>query len=489
VGAHLKAHRKAAKAAAKAGEAAPHPKELHAALSKAAKAHQALKAARETHKENQRVTRNAAARERRARAKAGPVEAKVEPVKPNLRDQADTHRANKGERPTRAKMIGDKMQKEYGKLHKKQEKIEKEADSFHKLGRAAENRADKAETKAERTALKNESESHYRKSREIHDSANAIRKRKATLERRAVAVGKVIREKSVTPKSESPKPTSPPHTGLTSSQAKPAPTDKGTRAERLAVLAHKHEARSKDLNRRAAESYRTTGNRLTASGKSNTHIDGKAGDDAYARAAALNQRSAIHFRVANRLREAAGAGGSVGNKVGNTNGKNGNPVDNHHGMTKIVDRGQGKNDEGRRHMADTKAEKLTKSQQYAWDEIRHAVPQELNSLGEVSGRSQWNDGHVHTGQQNTGTIEALARKGHIEVVRIGGWAHDVVRPTRDLGDRTATVELQPRSDYQTRDRVRIRAGHGASTDVVRDGIKAHEVADVLAKTGWKVKII
>jgi GNAT superfamily N-acetyltransferase len=63
VGRHLKAHRKATKAAAKAGTTAPSPRELHAALSKAARAHVALKAARETHRENQRVARNAARRE------------------------------------------------------------------------------------------------------------------------------------------------------------------------------------------------------------------------------------------------------------------------------------------------------------------------------------------------------------------------------------------------------------------------------------------
>jgi len=86
-------------------------------------------------------------------------------------------------------------------------------------------------------------------------------------------------------------------------------------------------------------------------------------------------------------------------------------------------------------------ETLTKTQRELWDRIRHAVPAGLYGRTHVgwADTQELPDGTVACGTNLTATVEALAKAGAVEVVKVGGSLADVVRVLKDKGARIARV--------------------------------------------------
>ncbi len=137
-----------------------------------------------------------------------------------------------------------------------------------------------------------------------------------------------------------------------------------------------------------------------------------------------------------------------------------------------------------------KTTKLSKTQQKAWDRIRHASPAGFRTW---AGTCQYRqDGTVWAGKNKKETILALEKAGLIRVVNLAsGLMSDVVEITSDVGSRKIRVAREYKHPSSIHPQVDVQFTTNENyTMYIREGnVTAQKIADLYRSVGFEVEMV
>ncbi len=130
-----------------------------------------------------------------------------------------------------------------------------------------------------------------------------------------------------------------------------------------------------------------------------------------------------------------------------------------------------------------KTKKLSKTQQIAWEHIRHAFPLSFSLTAGAAQRRE--DGLVYAGKNKNETMRALEAAGLVRVEKLGGAAmSDLVEVIAPVGERAATLEVEPANDVYKMARVFIRTANEQICAMQFGDVETIRAA--LVADGWTV---